>query len=102
MIVLYSSSHPFRQVLGWYIERGYNNFIPVPFPNHNNIKKLKGINQYIFMRFQQNWSKQEIIHYFPRSMNLLILFEIRKNWMGHISFWSVLMMLFFWVKTLIP
>jgi len=39
----------------------------------------KGVNHQVFIRFWQNWSKQELKRYVQRVRNLFILFGIRKN-----------------------
>jgi hypothetical protein len=43
------------------------------------LKSQNSINHQVFIKFWQNSFKQEVIHYFLRSTNLLILFGIRKN-----------------------
>jgi hypothetical protein len=44
------------------------------------LKTWEDTNHQVLIKFRQTWSKQEVvIHYVLRSINLLILFGIRKN-----------------------
>jgi hypothetical protein len=43
------------------------------------IGKQKDTNNEVLIRFQQNWLKQQVGQLGLRSLNLLILFEIRRN-----------------------
>jgi hypothetical protein len=40
---------------------------------------LNGISRQVLITFRQNWVKQEVKHYLPRDINLLILIGARKN-----------------------
>jgi hypothetical protein len=42
-------------------------------------KKLRIYNSLDMIKFQQNCSKQEVVHYILKSINLIIVFRIRKS-----------------------
>jgi hypothetical protein len=56
---------------------------PDPFEVEMATAKLKkGINYNALIKFRQNWFKQEVKHHFLRSINSLIIFRIRKNYLS--------------------
>jgi hypothetical protein len=57
------------------------------------------INHQVLIKFRQNWSKQEVVHYIPRPTNLLVVFGIRKN--CHISGRDLHILLYLFIKTVL-
>jgi hypothetical protein len=52
----------------------------VPEPSYFEVEiATESFKGQVVIKFRQNWSKPEGIHYVLRSTNLLIIFEIRKN-----------------------
>ena len=62
-----------------YIQQNYHSLSPVLMGLRWQLKRLKGTNNLVLIKFQQNVLKQELVQFALRAFNVLILFGIKRK-----------------------